>query len=198
MKIYTYPKSRSLRVLWTLEELGISYDTVKVDLLEQQPNVVSPHPRGKVPFMVDGDISIEETLAICLYLCEKYKATTLYSSEIEKRASIHAGLSFALTDLESPIWNLLKQLVFIPQAQRSLEIVNYFKTESSKVIRQLPYDPRNMWVTGDNFTLADIFMSHTLLWAQLCGLELNADINDYIHRATSRPAYLRAQTRNNQ
>lgn len=149
MKIYTFPKSRSLRVLWTLEELGVSYDTIKVDLLNDSPNVTSPHSRGKVPFMVDGDISIEETLAICLYLCEKYPEKSLYSTDLKEKSSINSWLSFALTDLESPIWNLLKQLIFIPEEKRSLELVNYFRKESEKVINQLKFDKSSEWIAGN-------------------------------------------------
>ncbi|KMJ44814.1 glutathione S-transferase [Xenorhabdus khoisanae] len=198
MKIYTFPKSRSLRVLWTLEELGVSYDTIKVDLLNDSPSVISPHSRGKVPFMVDGDISIEETLSICLYLCEKYPEKSFYSSDLKEKSSINSWLSFALTDLESPIWNLLKQLVFIPEEKRSLELVNYFRKESEKVINQLKFDKGHEWITGNNFTLADIFMSHTLLWAKLCGISISPAINDYINRATNRASYLKAQEKNSQ
>ncbi|EOD4282756.1 glutathione S-transferase N-terminal domain-containing protein [Klebsiella oxytoca] len=56
MQIYTYPKSRSLRVLWVLEELRISYETIKVDLLEPNPAIKSPHPKGKVPYQIDDNV----------------------------------------------------------------------------------------------------------------------------------------------
>jgi len=101
MKIYTYPKSRSLRVLWALEELEIPYETVKVDLL----NRTSPHSRGKIPFMIDGETGIEETLAICIYLCNKYHKETFYPFDLKKQSRVNSYISFALTDLESPIWN---------------------------------------------------------------------------------------------
>lgn len=78
MKIYTFPRSRSLRVLWTLEELGVDYETVRVDMFSDKPKVKSPHSRGKVPLMVDGDVSIEETFAICHYLCNKHPKETFY------------------------------------------------------------------------------------------------------------------------
>ncbi|PHM71546.1 glutathione S-transferase family protein [Xenorhabdus sp. KJ12.1] len=199
MKIYTFPKSRSLRVLWVLEELGVSsYDTIRVDLLNDNPSITSPHSRGKVPFMIDGDISIEETSAICLYLCEKYPKKSFYSTDLKERAIINSWLSFALTDLESPIWNLLKQLMFIPEEKRSLELVNYFKKESEKVINQLKFDESFEWIAGNSFTLADIFMSHTLLWAKFGGVNISPAINDYINRATNRVSYLKAQEKNNQ
>ena len=65
------------------------------------------------------------------------------------------------------------------------------------VIAGINYDGQSLWVTGNHFSLADIFMSHTLMWAQLCGVTMNATLEAYIKRATSRAAYHRAQTRNN-
>ncbi|WP_348771586.1 glutathione S-transferase family protein, partial [Providencia rettgeri] len=197
MKIYTFPRSRSLRVLWTLEELGVDYETVRVDMFSDKPKVKSPHSRGKVPLMVDGDVSIEETFAICHYLCNKHPKETFYPSDIKEQSVIYSYISFALTDLESPIWNLLKQLVFIPEEKRSLSLVDYFKIESENVTRQFKLDKDNEWVAGDNFTLADIFLSHTLLWARLCHVNLSPTINDYIDRAISRRSYIQAQEKNN-
>lgn len=196
MQIYTYPKSRSLRVLWVLEELGISYETIKVDLLESNPAIKSPHPRGKVPHLIDGNISIGETLAICCYLCDKYSGTVLYPSDLKTRASINAWLSFSLTDLESPVWNLLKLMVFTPENKRPPDLYNYFKQEAEKAVSQVEIKEKHLWLTGDNFTLADVFMSHTLLWAKLCGISLDRNIDSYIDRAMSRPAFLKSQARN--
>ncbi|QQE91421.1 glutathione S-transferase [Providencia rettgeri] len=127
MKIYTFPRSRSLRVLWTLEELGVDYETVRVDMFSDKPKVKSPHSRGKVPLM----------------------------------------------------------------------LVDYFKIESENVTRQFKLNKDNEWVAGDNFTLADIFLSHTLLWARLCHVNLSPTINDYIDRAISRRSYIQAQEKNN-
>ncbi|MEX9296433.1 glutathione binding-like protein [Providencia alcalifaciens] len=108
-----------------------------------------------------------------------------------KSRQIH-NLNYSL-----PIWNLLKQLVFIPEEKRSLSLVDYFKIESENVTRQFKLDKDNEWVAGDNFTLADIFLSHTLLWARLCHVNLSPAINDYIDRAISRRSYIQAQEKNN-
>lgn len=197
LKIYTYPKSRSLRVLWTLEEMGIDYETVKVDLLTAEPRVKSPHLRGKVPFMTDGEVSIGETLAICIYLCEKHRDQALYPQSATEKVVVNSWLSFALTDLESPVWALLKQLVFTPAEQRSTELVNFLKGEADKAVATLRFDERQEWIASHHFTLADIFMSHTLQWAKYCGVELAPQIDNYINRAMSRPAQVRAQERNN-
>lgn len=163
MVIYTYPKSRSLRVLWTLEELGVNYESIKADILCETPAVASPHPRGKVPFLVDGDVSVCETLAICTYICEKYAGSTLYPTDPARRAAINSWISFALTDLESPVWNLLKQLLFVPEAQRAAPLLEYFRAGATQAVEMATPAHHTPWIAGDDFTLADIFMTHTLL-----------------------------------
>lgn len=180
-----------------MEEMGLTYEQISVDLLSSNPSVKSPHPFGKVPFLIDGDVSVSETLAICIYLCEQHAETSLYPAELKKKASVNSWLSFALTDLESPVWNLLKQVVFIPESQRSPDLMSYFKNEANKVISQIRLNPAHTWIAADCFTLADIFISHTLLWAKMCGIEMNQQIESYITRAMSRPTFLRAQERNN-
>lgn len=197
MNIYTYPKSRSLRVLWVLEEIGAAYEAIKVDLMSPVPAVKSPHPYGKVPFLTDRNISLSETLAICIYICEQHPGTSLYPANSEEKASVNSWISFALTDLEAPVWNLLKQILFTPENQRSADLMSYFRHEASKVLSSIPFNPTYDWIAGNNFTLADIFVSHTLLWAKLCGLEIDKDINSYILRAMGRPGFLRAQEINN-
>ncbi|EOW6772219.1 glutathione S-transferase family protein [Cronobacter muytjensii] len=198
MVIYTYPKSRSLRVLWTLEELGVNYESIKADILCETPVVASPHPRGKVPFLVDGDVSVCETLAICTYICEKYAGSTLYPTDPARRAAVNSWVSFALTDLESPVWNLLKQLLFVPEAQRSAPLLEYFRAGATQAVAMATPAHHTPWIAGDDFTLADIFMTHTLLWAKLCGIALGEQHEDYLTRAFARPAFLSAQQRNNQ
>ncbi|ELY4520959.1 glutathione S-transferase family protein [Cronobacter muytjensii] len=198
MVIYTYPKSRSLRVLWTLEELGVNYESIKADILCETPAVASPHPRGKVPFLVDGDVSVCETLAICTYICEKYAGSTLYPTDPARRAAVNSWISFALTDLESPVWNLLKQLLFVPEAQRAAPLLEYFRAGATQAVAMATPAHHTPWIAGDDFTLADIFMTHTLLWAKLCGIALGEQHEDYLTRAFARPAFLSAQQRNNQ
>ncbi|EPX7409842.1 glutathione S-transferase family protein [Cronobacter dublinensis] len=198
MLVYTYPKSRSLRVLWTLEELGVDYDSIKADILCETPTVMSPHPRGKVPFLVDGEVAICETLAICTYLCEKYAGTSLYPVDPAHRTVVNSWISFALTDLESPVWNLLRQLVFVPEGRRAAPLLDYFRAGATQAVAMATPEHHTTWIAGEEFTLADIFMTHTLLWAKLCGIALGEQREDYLNRAFARPAFLRAQQRNNQ
>ena len=192
MQIYRFPRSRSLKVLWVLEELGIDYDSLKVDLLTAQPSIQSPHPFGKVPYLVDGDLAISETLAICIYLCEKNAGDSLYPQDPVKQSAINTWISFALTDLESSVWGLLKQRLFVPAEQRSEAVIHYFTAEVQRVLQQIQLDETQPWIASDNFSLADIFMSQTLQWVTACGITLVPLLDAYLQKTMSRASFIRA------
>ena len=72
---YYQPMSSAARVHWALEELGIPYEKVKVDLHagdQKKPDFLKVNPHGKVPALVDGDARLFESAAIILHLGDKY------------------------------------------------------------------------------------------------------------------------------
>jgi len=67
--------SRSLRVLWLLEELGLDYDLVSYARTEQflaPPELAKIHPLGKSPVIVDGDLVLAESATILRYIHDRY------------------------------------------------------------------------------------------------------------------------------
>ena len=75
IKLYHASMTRSVRIVWLLEELGVPYELVKLDFLGgdlQRPEYLARNPLGKVPTLEDGDVRIFESGAITEYLCEKY------------------------------------------------------------------------------------------------------------------------------
>ena len=67
LTLYSYPNSRSLRVAWTLEELGLDYRIHSLDLKAGEghsPEYLAIHPDGKAPALVDGELALFESSAI--------------------------------------------------------------------------------------------------------------------------------------
>ena len=197
MKIYTYPRSRSLRVIWTLEELNLQYTTEGVDLMSATPGSYSPHPQHKVPVLDDDGFILFETSAICKYLCSSVPSQDLYPSGLTEQAIVEQWMSFAITDLESPVWALLKHQALLPEALKVKEVVAVAKGEALRAIECIDRQNLTKWITGEKFTLADIFVAHNLLWAKACGLRLSEQIEAYLLRCQKRQAYRRALLRNN-
>src|SRR5499427_2146641 len=70
MKLYEFAPTRSIRVRWTLQELGVDFEAITVNLLageHRSPAFLKINPAGKLPVLVDGDVVLTESVAIVLY-----------------------------------------------------------------------------------------------------------------------------------
>src|SRR5262249_34498347 len=94
MKLYEFAPTRSIRVRWTLQELGIDFEAIPVDLLageHRSPAFLKINPAGKLPVLVDGDMVLTESIAIVLYLAEKYRDKGLIPADLQQRAQLGGG-----------------------------------------------------------------------------------------------------------
>src|SRR5215469_18423846 len=103
MKLYEFAPTRSIRVRWTLQELGVDFEAITVDLLageHRSPEFLKINPAGKLPVLVDGEMVLTESIAIVLYLAEKYPEKKLIPTELKQRAELMRWLLFTTTELE--------------------------------------------------------------------------------------------------
>lgn len=81
MKLYWCPKTRAIRALWMLEELGVAYDLVRIDIRDPAAKADAAFraasPMGKVPALEDGPTRLWDSGAICAYLADQYPAAGL-------------------------------------------------------------------------------------------------------------------------
>jgi len=81
---------RSTRVTWVLEEAGVDYEFMVVDLSKgehKKPEYLKVNPYAKVPDLVDGELVLSESAAICTYIGEKFPSSGLVPKEITERAN---------------------------------------------------------------------------------------------------------------
>jgi glutathione S-transferase len=86
MKLYEFAPTRSIRVRWTLQELGVDFEAVTVNLIageHRSPEFLKINPAGKLPVLVDGDTILTESIAIVLYLAEKYRDKRLVPTDLQ-------------------------------------------------------------------------------------------------------------------
>ena len=85
--LYGVSISRALRSIWAIEEVGIDYEHVPTHFFKdtKTPEFLSINPNGRVPTLVDGDLMLCESMAINLYLAERY-GNGLWPDSIEDRA----------------------------------------------------------------------------------------------------------------
>src|SRR5215470_16813254 len=102
MILYEFPPTRSIRARWTLQELGVPFEAVQVNLIageHRRPEFLRINPAGKVPVLVDGDLVLTESVAIPVYLAEKHPERRLLPTDPRQRAQANQWLMFAATEL---------------------------------------------------------------------------------------------------
>lgn len=199
IKVYGSPKTRSTRVTWTLEEIGLDYDFINVELLigeAQQPDFLRLNPMAKVPVLVDADLVLSESGAICTYLADQHPASGLAPEPRSKaRARYDEMCLFALTELEQPLWTVAKHRFALPRELRVPEVFPAAEWELARAIAALAARLGEQdFLLGRQFTVADVLVGHVLAWARNAGGSIEAEsVNAYADRVPARPALARAQ-----
>lgn len=175
IKLYGGLRSRASIVQWYLEELGIPYETVMLDMQSgehRQPDFLSINPFGKVPAIVDGELTLWESGAILLYLAEKYGG----AHTVEERAALAQWVLFANATFGPG--------VFV-ESSREKEMPRLFSSLSTVLANQ-PF------LLGDRFTAADVAVGAYLVYVPLM-LKIGYDdypvLQTYLANLTQRPGF---------
>ena len=192
MKLYEFAPTRSIRARWILQELGIDFEAVSVDLPARQhcdPEFLELNPAGKVPVLVDGDLVLSESVAIVLYLAEKYPARGFIPADPQLRADTYRWILFTVTELEQPLWRISKHTAIFPEPQRIPADVALARREFLPMAAVLENHMRGRaYVVGDRPTAADFIVAYTLDWADLVHLLGECPhLRAYLERMYARP-----------
>lgn len=194
IKIYGSPRSSAGRCYLMLEELGLPYENVPLDMSKREhksPEFLKLNPNGKVPCLVDGSYVIWESIAINYYLAEKYKPTLLGTTP-EQRGLVHQWSVWALNEFQPPLVEMLIQLVFIPAEKRNMSIVEKAREKLPGYLQVLDQClAGKTYLVADQFTLADINVGSVANLAT--GLQVNLAsypaIESWFARIKERPSF---------
>jgi glutathione S-transferase len=174
MKLYEFGPTRSIRARWTLQELGLEFEAIPVDLragAHRRPDFLKVNPAGKLPALVAGDYVLTESVAIVLYLAEKYPERGFVPQDLRERAEVYRWLLFAATELEQPLWRIARNRQLYPQERRQPgDLPNAseeFKSMAAVLARHLE---GREFVATERATVADFVTAYTLDWGQETGL----------------------------
>jgi glutathione S-transferase len=192
MKLYEFAPTRSIRVRWTLQELGVEFETVTVDLVageHRRPEFLAINPAGKVPVLVDGDLVLNESVAIVLYLAEKYPHRGFLSRELAARAEVYRWLLFAATELEQPLWRIARHTNLYPEDRRlPADVVlagEDFQAMATVLERHMQ---GREFVAGNQVSVADFVTAYTLDWGnEVRLLQRFPNLVGYLERMYARP-----------
>ncbi len=194
--LFHAPKSRSSRMIFLLEELQVPYEIKLVTIRRRDGSgaldPANPHPHGKVPTVSDDGTVVFESSAIALYLTDQYPKNHLGPLVGEpERGTYLSWLSYYSGVLEPAIVSkFLNQEV--PRGTAGWVAVEEAMSVVLGALARQPY------LLGESFSGADVLYGTTFaLFAQSQLLPKSPLIEQYVQRTVSRPAYARAQARDN-
>ncbi len=196
--LYHCENARSFRVLWMLEELGLPY---KLKMLPFPPRVLAPayltvNPLGTVPLLIEGDMRMAESAAICQYLASLHAPRSLNVESDEPGYSAYLnGLHFGETSLTFPQTLILRYETLEPEDRRLPQAARDYSLFLLGRLRELERLLGNRdFICAGRFTAADISIGYALMLAGIVGQDwrFTPTIRQYWSRLSARPAFGRA------
>lgn len=197
MKIELYSNAyqdRSDRVRWLLEEMGIAYDDKLLSSSElKAPEYLKLNPMGRRPTIVDGDIILFESVAICSYLADRYSYGVLAPKmeDTKLRAEYLQWMGFSVGSLEAVIARMFTHVSNPEEEAVTLKYVS----EQSKIFKKVlnPVLSKQEYILSSGFSAADIMLASIIPGAHDFLVKDNPPIESYMKRMMSREAAIRAK-----
>jgi glutathione S-transferase len=191
IKLYHAPRTRSIRVLWLLEELDLPRELMTIEYQPPATPFAQRTPSGKFPTLEDGATVMFESGAIVEYLLERYGQGRLGPRAGEPgRGVFLQWLHFAEATLLPPLIEILRHTLLKPEAERIPAVVADAKVRAAVTLDVLERALRDCeYVLGPDFSAADIMMGYGVQWAAVLGLLGDSPNHE---RLSSRPALQKA------
>jgi len=190
-KVIGNTNTRTLRVLWAMNEIGLKYEHVQVNA--QSVDAKKFNISGKVPTLDANGVNIADSTAIVTYLADKYNQLTFPAGTIE-RAQQDSFTQFILDELDSILWTAARHSFVLPKEMRVSELKDTLRWEfarSLKILESRMGSGPN--VMGEEFTIPDIILTHVGGWARVAKFDIpDGRLRDYFRRQIKRPAYISA------
>lgn len=186
--LYHAPQSRSSRIIWLLEEIGVPYVIRPVSIYQPmigtgEPDADNPHPDRRVPALDHDGVLITESVAIVLHLCEAFPQARLAPAVGDlRRGAFLTWIAWYACELEPALFaGLTGELAGSPQKRRDHEAV---MQRLETALTHAPY------VMGESFSGADLLIGSALGYGRQA-FPASDVLDAYVTRCKERPAAIR-------
>jgi glutathione S-transferase len=200
LQLYGNPRSRAMRCLWMLEEMGNPYQLIekstRVDDLHSA-EYLKLNPNARIPTLVDGDLVLWESMAINLYLAQKYEGP-MQCAEPEAFGLAVQWSFWAMLELEALLLDLLMHRAVLPEFARDVSSADRDELLLERPIRVLNDALRKRtYLAGQSFSVADLNVASILSWGKIARLSLSnhPEVARWFDACLARPAYGRVRDR---
>ena len=178
-KLHGTSRSRSARSLWALEELGVSYEHLPMPTTEaKSPAHLKLNPNGHVPVLEDDGVVVWESMAINLYLADKYGKNSLWPSDPAGRAEAYKWSFFAMTEVEPHLITILRNRVMNAPENRDEKAASAAVEALKAPMNALEESLKGKeYLLGKNFTIADLNVAAVMSWIPMMKLDLSSTPN---------------------
>lgn len=208
LTIYGVYRSRALRNIWLLEEMGQPFRHVPViqnfrpgaaaaTMHSRAPEFLAISPNGGIPAMQDGDLVLSESLAINLYIARKFGGP-LAPADLAEEGQVAQWTLFGATEIEPRSIQILYNRVQLPPEQRSeakvAEAIAALRTPLAAVDAALG---ATGFLVGGRFSVADINLAEVVRYALPAPEVLDAAprVKAWLAACHARPAWKKIMAR---
>ena len=191
IEFYGAPMSSAGRTHLVLEECGVPYAYHKVNLRDPAAKAAfrEINPSGKIPFIVDGELRLVESIAINFYLAEKY-APRLWSDSIDDRANIYAWSLWSITNFQPPTLAIMLHSMLLPADKRRPEAVADGKRDTQQHLDELERGLAGGHLVANRLTVADLNVASVANIAdRIGGFAIGPHTTAWLAAIRDRPAW---------
>src|SRR5262249_4444565 len=174
MKLYEFAPTRSIRVRWTLQELGVDFEAITVNLLageHRSPAFLKINPAGKLPVLIDGDVVLTESIGIVFYLSESFRGRGLFPLALRQGAQMSRWFLFTRPELALPLWRFARHTSLYPENKRLPGELALARDDFAAMANVLEaHMSGRKFVVGNTATVGDFVLAYTLDWAKLANV----------------------------
>jgi glutathione S-transferase len=200
LQLYGNPRSRATRCLWMLEEIGEPYQLIekstRADDL-QNTEYLRLNPNARIPTLVDGNVVLWESMAINLYLAQKYQGP-MHCAGPEVLGLAAQWSFWAVLEMEALLLDLLEHRALLSEFARDPSAA-----ERDELLLRKPLGVLNdvlearEYLAGDSFTVADLNVASILVWGKMARLDLSgySQVKRWVDGCLARSAFGRVRDR---
>ena len=196
LRIYGAAKSRALRTLWMVGELGLAYE--HKNWLPRAPETQTPEFRalnanGRVPTIDDDGFILSESMAINFYLAKKHKSA-LYPADAKNEALALQWSLWETDRLDRQIVNYVRHSTELPEAERKKDVAEAMWKECAESFDVLEAAlAKSDWLAGPAFSVGDLNVASALYRALSLDLAKWPHVNAWLNKCWDRPAAKKAR-----
>jgi glutathione S-transferase len=198
VKLHHAPNTRSVRIVWLLEELGLPYELEKYRLGDpamRAPAYLKIHPMGRVPALEDGEVTLFESGAIVEYVLARYGEGRLRPPEDSAAFPLYLQwLHYAEGMIMPPVNTIVVETILLPPERRNEENVARATKLLGRMLGAVDAHMAGREYLAGEFSGADIMTGHACTVARRLGADVSdkPNVEAYIERCNARPAMQRA------